>query len=67
MKAKDIILELANKKGIKAETIAKAMKYTHVNSFYRALTQPNKISVMRLNKLAKSLGIDSCELLTIIK
>lgn len=67
MKARETILELAREKGIKAEAIAKAMKYTHVNSFYRALSQPNKISVLRLNKLAKALGIESCELLTIIK
>lgn len=67
MTPRETILNMAKDRDIKTAVISKAMRYTHVNSFYRALNHPNKISYMRLKKLAKVLGINICELTEILK
>lgn len=67
MSARSTLLKLAKEKEIKATDLAKAMKYDHVNSFYRALGAPGTISYKRIKALAKRLEITVCELIAIIK
>lgn len=67
MSARRTILKLAKEKEIKAVELSKAMKYDHVNSFYRSLGSPGQISYKRIKALAKKLDMTVCELITILK
>jgi len=67
MSARTTILKLAKEKEVRSVDLARAMKYDHVNSFYRALISPGQISYRRIKALAKALGVTTCELITILK
>lgn len=67
MSARKHILSIAKDKDIRAIELAKAMKYDHVNSLYRALADPNVITYKKIKLLAKKLDMTISEICEVLK
>lgn len=61
------ILNIAKEKDIRAVDLAKAMRYDHVNSLYRALADPGVITYKKIKLMAKKLGMSIGEISEVLK